>query len=41
MLLIIINFEKNINTFAILIKLLNNNKIIIITNNIKLIYKII
>ena len=36
-----VNFKKNINIFTTLIKLLNNDKTIIIINNIKLIHKTI
>ena len=37
--LITINFKKNMNIFTILIKLLNNDKMMIIINDMKLIYK--
>ena len=41
MLLTITNFKKNINIFITLIKLFNNNKTIIIIDNMKLIHKMI
>ena len=39
--LIIVNFKKNMNIFIMLMRLLNNDKVIIIIDNIKSVYKMI
>ena len=38
---VIVNFRKNMNTFAMLTELLINNKVTTITDDLKLIHKLI